>query len=71
MTSIMTSYDDKNVKLTILTWNNPRYQILSLKNITEGGIVVVCRLITSNFIDFLRKMKQNDANNDVKWRKKW
>ena len=51
----MTSYDDKNVKSTILTRNNPRYQILSLKNITKGGIVVVCRSIISNYIDIYKK----------------
>ena len=62
----MTSYDVRNEKLNILTYNNPRYQILALKNITEGGIVAVCRSITSNCIDILRKMKKNDVNNDVK-----
>ena len=70
MTKIDVNYDVRNKKLTILTWNNPRCQILLLKNITEGGIVFVCRSITSNFIDVLRKMKKNDVNNDVKWRQK-
>ena len=65
MTSIMTSYDVRNDKITILTLNNPRCQILSLKNITKGGIVVVCRSIISNFINILRKMTKNDVNNDV------
>ena len=66
MMSIMTSCDVRNEKLTIFTWNNPRYQILSLKNITKGGIVDVCRSIISNFIDILRKMTKNDVINDVK-----
>ena len=39
---------------------------LSLKNITKGGIVDVCRSIISNFIDILRKMIKNDVNNDVR-----
>jgi hypothetical protein len=71
MSSIMTSYDVRNDKQTILTWNNPRYQILSLKNITKGGIVVVFRSIISNFIDILRKKTKNDVNNDVIWRQNW
>ena len=71
LTSIMTSYDVRNEKLTILTWNNPRYQILLLKNITKGGIMVVFRSIISNFIDNLRKMTKNYVNNDVMWRQKW
>ena len=71
MSSIMTSYDVRNDKQTILTWNNPRYQILSLKNITKGGIVVVCRSIISNYIDILRKMTKNYVNNDVMWHQKW
>ena len=71
MSSIMTSYDVRNDKQTILTWNNPRYQILSSKNITKGGIVVVFRSIVNNFIDILRKMTKNDVNNDVIWRQNW
>ena len=71
LTSIMTSHVVRNYKLTILTWNNPRYQILSLKSITKGDIVVVCRSIISNYIDILRKMSKNDVNNDVMWRQKW
>ena len=58
MKSIMTSYDVRKDKLTILTWNNPRNQILSLKNITKGGIVVVCRSIISNYIDILKKCQK-------------
>ena len=65
MTSKMTSYDVRNEKLIILTFNKPRYQIPSLENITKGGIVVVCRSIISNYIDILRKMPKNDVNNDV------
>ena len=71
MTSIMTSNDVRNDKSIILKWNYPRYQILSLKNITKGGIVVVCRSIISNFIDILRKMSKNDVHNDGKRRQKW
>ena len=71
MSSIMTSYDVRNDKQTILTWINPRYQILSLKNITKDGIVVVCRSIISNYIDILKKWQQIDVNNDVIWRQKW
>ena len=73
MTATMTSYDyDVKIdKLLILTWNNPRYQILSLENITNRGIVVVCRSIISNYIDILRKITKNDVNNDVMWSQKW
>ena len=39
--------------------------MLSLKNITEGGILVVCMSITSNFLDILRKITKNGVNNDV------
>ena len=52
----MTEYNVRNEKLTILTKNNPRYQILTLKNITKGGIVVVCRSIINNY----RYFKKND-----------
>ena len=69
MTSIMTPCDVKNEKLTVLTWNNPKYQILLLKNITKGGIIVVFRLINNNFLDFLRKMTKNDVKNDVRNKK--
>ena len=64
--SIMTSNNVKNDNSTILKWYHPRYQILSVKNITKGGIVDVCRPIISNFIDILRKMTKNDVINDVK-----
>jgi len=36
-----------------------------IKNISRGGIVVVCGSIISNFIDISRKMTKNDVNNDV------
>ena len=71
MTSIITSCGVRNEKLTILTWNNPGYQILSLKNITKWGIVVVCRSIISNYIDIFKKITKNDVNNDAMWRQKW
>ena len=70
MTATMTSYDVEIDKLLFLTWKKPRYQILSLKNITKGGIMVVCRSMISNFIEILRKMTNNDVNNDVIWRQK-
>ena len=71
MTSIMTSYDVRNDKSNILTWNNPSYQIPSLENITNGGIVVVCKSIIGNYIDILKRMTKNDVNNDVLWRQKY
>ena len=52
----MTSNGVTNNKSTILTRINPRYQILSLKNITKGVIMVVFSSIISNLIDILRKM---------------
>ena len=49
----------------------PKYQILSLENITKGVIMVVRRSIIRNFIDILRKMTKmtlimtlNDVRND-------
>ena len=66
MMSIMSSYDVRNEKLTILLSNNPRYQILTLNNFTKRGIVVVGRSIISDFIDILRKMTKNYVNNEVK-----
>ena len=65
MTSIMTLCDVRNKKLTVSTRNNPRNQIISLKNITKGGIVVVCRSVISNFKEFFKKMTKNEVNNDV------
>ena len=61
----MTKYDVRNEKFTILTCNISRYQILALKNIAKGGIVVVCKSIISNFIDFFRKITKNEVKNDV------
>ena len=71
ITTEMSSCDVKNDKLTFFSCINPRYQILSLKNITKGGIMVVCMSIIGNFIDILWKwhkmtseMTSNDVRND-------
>ena len=71
MTKDDVNNDDKNDKLTISTWYNPRYQMLSSKNFTKGGIVVVCRSIIISNIDIFKDMTRNDVNNDVICRQKW
>ena len=63
--------DVRNDKSTILTWKNPRYQILLSKNITKGGIVVVCRSIIGSYIDIFKNMTKNEGNNDGIWLQKW
>ena len=44
----------------------PRISNNFIKNITKGGIVVVCRSIIGNYIDIFKKMTKIDVNNDVR-----